>query len=443
MANFEEIFHQALEQHQSGHLEDAKQHYIQLLKAQPDHVEVLDLMGVLLNQQGSPAESLPFFERALQKTTDNATLHVHTGNALCSLQRFEEALQHFTTALNLKPQYAEAHNNCGNVYLRQEKYEKAIEHYQQAMALKPDYYDARCNLALAYCQLDELKKADDVILAVLVEQPHHPTANRYQQIINDEIAIAQFIDKALHGLHQGKVAEAVEYYQQVLRIQPDNPLAGYHLAALKGQSNYGTAPPTFVANLFNHYAHHYDTHLKETLRYQVPSILYEHVKPLLPSNGQSILDLGCGTGIIGEIFARHGNSVVGVDLAQSMLTEAQKKTCYTELHCDDLFNYLEKSPDYFDLILAADVFVYMGKLEAIFAAISQHLHPKGLFAFSIETLSSGDYTLLPTARFAHHPAYIKKLAQQYDFAVVKNHSCTLREQQGKAIEGMIFVLQQP
>lgn len=441
MANFEETFHQILKQHQSGDLNAAKQGYTQLLKQQPDNVQVLDLMGVLLNQQGAHADSLAFFEKALQQEPDNATLHVHEGNALCALQRFEEALQHFTTALSLNPQYAEAHNNCGNVYLRQEKYTKAVEHYQQAIALKPDYYDACCNLALAYCQQEELKKADDTILAVLVEQPHHPTANRYQQIINDEIAIAQFIDKALHALHEGKLKDAVEYYHHVLQIQPDNLLAGFHLAALKGNNDYAMAPPTFVTNLFNHYAHHYEAHLKDTLHYHVPKALYQQVKPLLSSEKKQLLDLGCGTGMAGEIFANHAATLVGVDLAQSMLEEAEKKSCYTQLCCSDLVEYLKQSQDHFDLILAADVFVYIGDLHPIFTEVSQALAPEGLFAFSIEALKQGDYALLPTARFAHHPEYIKKLAQHHGFTVVKAHSCTLREQQGKAIEGMIMVLQ--
>ena len=440
MPNFEEVFHKTLKQHQSGHLNSAKQGYIQLLKEQPDNVQILDLIGVLLNQQGLPEESLPFFEKALKKEMANATLHVHQGNALCTLQRFKEALQHFTTALTLNPHYAEAHNNCGNVYLRQGKYTKAAEHYQQAIDLKPNYYDAQCNLALAYCQQDELKKADDTILSVLVEQPHHPTANRYQQIINDEIAIAQFIHKALHALHEGKLKEAMEYYHHVLQIQPENSLAGFHLAALKGNDDYATAPPAFVANLFNHYAHHYETHLKKTLHYHVPHVLYQQVIPLLSPGKQRIIDLGCGTGMVGYIFAAHASTLVGVDLAQSMLDEAEKKACYTQLHCDDLVNYLKQSHAHFDLILAADVFVYMGDLNTIFNEVSQKLAPEGLFAFSIEQLSQGDYVLLPTARFAHHSHYIEQLAQQYGFMVMKAHQCTLRQQQGKPINGMILVL---
>lgn len=441
MPDFQERFHRALTRHQCGDLNYAKQEYVQLLKQQPNSVELLDLMGVLLNQQGLPADSLPFFKKALQQDPNNATLHVHCGNALCALQSFTEALEHFTRAFALNPHYAEAYNNCANVYLRQEKYAKAIEYYQQAIALKPDYYDARCNLSLAYCQQNEFKKADDIILAVLVEEPHHPTANRYQQIINDEIAIAQFIHHALHALHEGKLKEAIEYYHQVLKIQPDNPLAGFHLSALKGDNSYSSAPPRFVANLFDHYSQHYDVHLKEILHYQVPQELYKQVAPRLGSHVNCIVDLGCGTGITGEMFASHATTLVGVDLAQSMLEQAAKKACYTHLHCEDAVHYLNQSPDLFDLILAADMLVYIGDLSPLFKSASQALAPQGIFAFSIEVSHNENYTLLPTARFAHHPQYIKQLAQQWGFTLLKSHHCTLRTQAGKTVDGEIILLQ--
>lgn len=44
-----------------------------------------------------------------------------------------------------------------------------------------------------------------------------------------------------------------------------------------------------------------------------------------------ILDLGCGTGLIGSWFKDYGRRIVGVDISSVMLDMATKKGCYHEL----------------------------------------------------------------------------------------------------------------
>lgn len=44
-----------------------------------------------------------------------------------------------------------------------------------------------------------------------------------------------------------------------------------------------------------------------------------------------ILDLGCGTGLVGSWFKDYGRKIVGVDVSPTMLDMATKKGCYHEL----------------------------------------------------------------------------------------------------------------
>lgn len=44
-----------------------------------------------------------------------------------------------------------------------------------------------------------------------------------------------------------------------------------------------------------------------------------------------ILDLGCGTGLIGSWFKDYARKIVGVDVSPTMLDMATKKGCYHEL----------------------------------------------------------------------------------------------------------------
>ena len=64
-------------------------------------------------------------------------------------------------------------------------------------------------------------------------------------------------------------------------------------------------------------------------------------------------------------------------------------------------------------VLAADVFIYIGDLAAVFAAVVRVLAPRGMFAFSVEGLEGGSYKLQPTGRYAQAPSYLRTLAAQH------------------------------
>jgi ubiquinone/menaquinone biosynthesis C-methylase UbiE len=50
-----------------------------------------------------------------------------------------------------------------------------------------------------------------------------------------------------------------------------------------------------------------------------------HFKSLLPSGKLEVLDVGCGTGEIGLLFAELGHQVTGLDLSEKMLAKAREK----------------------------------------------------------------------------------------------------------------------
>jgi predicted TPR repeat methyltransferase len=101
--------------------------------------------------------------------------------------------------------------------------------------------------------------------------------------------------------------------------------------------------------------------------------------------------------------------------------------------------YLQVTEDRYDLVVAADVFIYIGDLEPVFAGVSRVLSAGGVFCFSAETAGpdSGDFELLPSLRYAHAEAYLRRLAQSCGFAVAQVLHETLREDQRTDIAGML------
>ncbi|MGY8991361.1 MAG: class I SAM-dependent DNA methyltransferase, partial [Rhodospirillales bacterium] len=129
-------------------------------------------------------------------------------------------------------------------------------------------------------------------------------------------------------------------------------------------------------------------------------------------------------------------------ISSEMIAEAEKKQLYDSLHIAENVAYLEQSDDRepFNFICAADVFVYVGSLEATFAAAHSRLAPSGAFAFSIETLEEGTYALHRTGRYAHHGEYIKTLAVATGFSVQHCQEIIVRQDGGVPIAGLLFVL---
>ena len=92
----------------------------------------------------------------------------------------------------------------------------------------------------------------------------------------------------------------------------------------------------------------------------------------------------------------------GVDLSPKMLEQASCKQIYSKLDCDEIVAWLERTAAEslaFDIVLSADVFIYVGNLEPAFKATRRILADNGLFVFSVEHLAQGSFEVRPTGRY--------------------------------------------
>ena len=160
-------------------------------------------------------------------------------------------------------------------------------------------------------------------------------------------------------------------------------------------------------------------------------------------DASEVLDVGCGTGALTVEAARRvpAGSVLGVDLSARMLEKARALGVYDRLAHADIVEFLAASPDRFDLVLAADVFIYVGDLARVFALLERAM-ARGVFCFSVEALDddAADVRLLPSLRYAHSRPYLVRLATQHGFEVAAIDRAAVREEQGVPIEGLYLVL---
>lgn len=238
----------------------------------------------------------------------------------------------------------------------------------------------------------------------------------------------------------GEIAAAIEAWRTVLHLDEEDRLG----AALKLEF-HGTlpglqaAPSAFVETLFDQYADSFDKALVERLDYRVPELIWSAIARLERAGFSHAVDLGCGTGLMGERLRASCSFLEGIDISSEMLKRAEAKQIYDRLAREDLLT-LSALPAGVDLVTAADVLMYLGALERTFEMGAASLQPGGIFAFSVERHEGPeDMVIRPSRRYAHAPVYIRSLLMSAGFDIASFEAATIRMDRGEALEGLIVV----
>ena len=335
--------------------------------------------------------------------------------------------------------------------------------YRKAIAAAPGHLGALCLLGLLLVEREDVDGAIDLLerareLAADFPPIQLALGTAYAAAGHDALAVAAMetaikLDTsstmplerlAKHHIRSGRTREAIGLLRRIVRRDPAHAQAPFLLAGLTGDhtATRVDAPPTeLIAELFDTYSTNFEQHLTERLHYTVPKDLVALVGAL-PDASRHVLDLGCGTGLAGVELRPYARTLVGSDLSPRMVARAAQRGIYDELHCEDLVATLARAREV-DLIVAADVFIYVGALEATFAAGAAALRPGGTLAFSVEHAESEAFVLQPTLRYAHGDAYIRRLAAAHDLAVERAERSILRVDNGQPVHGALFVLRLP
>ena len=327
------------------------------------------------------------FQRALAAAPSNAEVHFRLGLALRDQQRLDDAATSYRRAIELQPAYVEAHNNLGSVLQMLEQSDAALTAYRRAVALGPTFAQPYLNLGRLYAL------AGDTLNAAATF----------------EAAIARGID--------------VDSFRHLL-------------SALKGETTL-RAPDAYTRSLFDNFAGDFDRRLIDELGYEVPQTLVKQIKTLAPQADLRVVDLGCGTGLCGAAFGGGCSQLTGIDISGLMLEKARARDLYTELVQSSIETWLEQAPPAaYDIVLAADVWIYCGDLAPLFASIARRLVSGGLYAFSVEIASGESFVLQASGRYAHPVAYIRSLYAGSGLTEVDGFPHHIRGN----VNGYIFIL---
>ncbi|MBV8925075.1 MAG: glycosyltransferase family protein [Bradyrhizobium sp.] len=254
------------------------------LQADPDHVDALQLMGLLalqarqydhaiewiaradqrdlktdhlcslgiaLEQQGLHEAAFKAFDRAVQLKPHDAELWSHCASALASLARPEQALASYDRVLQLNPRDADAAFRCGMLLITLKRPAEALACFELCDGLFPNHAAVIEQRGLA---LHDLKRYEEALAENLRAHALNPGSAEIcnnvgaalQWLRRDQEALP-WLDKALalkphfvraminkaSSLTQvRRIDEALEVYHHVQTIDPGNADAAWNAALL-------------------------------------------------------------------------------------------------------------------------------------------------------------------------------------------------------------------
>jgi predicted TPR repeat methyltransferase len=378
------------------------------------------------------------------------------GNARQDEGRDDLAVECYERVVQLAPAHAKAWNNLGVSRQKLGRSVPAADAYRQALAIDPSLLQAVVNLAHLCRESGDFAGAEPLFARATALDAANPDSwealgqirlqlGRTDPALEafrgwlacDRSRLEPYLALARVEIARGNPAAAERWFQGALEHHPANPMLRHMFAAVRGDT---TAMPAegYVEQLFDGMAPIFEQQLRK-LGYQIPEALARSVLPLLQSYRPArVLDLGCGTGLMGAALAPAGASIIGIDLSAEMLARAAAGGHYADLIKSDLTEYLRAAgAGTFNAVMATDVFVYLGDLAPVFEGVARALAPSGLFAFSAEVLETGDFALKPNGRYAHSATYLRAIAARQGLSERNFERVRLRVEYGTPVEGWL------
>nr|WP_316641599.1 methyltransferase [uncultured Roseateles sp.] len=381
--------------HRAGRLDEAAAAYGAIAPDDGLYLDALHLLGIVAGQQGRHGEAVELLTRVTAQRPDFLPALSNLGNAQLAAGQPDAALASFEVVLASQAGDLFATRGRARSLYALGRLGEALAGYDATLALEPG-----CVISLMQC--------GDVLLRL------------------------------------GRHDEGVQLLQRALALGAD-PQRAQHmrfvLATVGEDAMPEQAPTAYVKELFDGYAEGFDQALVQELDYRTPQLLAELLADDGPGEALMVLDLGCGTGLCGPWLRPLAARLVGVDLSDRMLDKARQRGLYDALDAAELTAWLEACSERFDLVVAADVFVYLGDLSAVFADVRRLLRPGGRFLFSVEAAQVDEVELAQTRRYRHALPYLQRLAEQYGFTLLRTETAALRRNQGADVMGHLLLMQ--
>lgn len=246
---------QGVELQRQGRRDDAAAVYKAILACDPENPDGLNLLGVVLHEQGDNEMALHLLRKAVKRAPGAAMVHTNLGLVLHALGKVADAARAYEQAIALDPAGPQAYLNLGSAREDLGDGDGALACYRQALALDAGFVMAWQNLGKLLNRvgggeagLAELEKA--VALAPLAAGPRVDLAAALLRLDRDAAAAphldaAMALDPASADVQntygwllqkQGRTQAALEHYRRAIGIRPRYAEALNNLGAVLNET---------------------------------------------------------------------------------------------------------------------------------------------------------------------------------------------------------------
>jgi len=205
---------QAVAAQQEGHFDRAAFPCRALLAAQPDQVDAMQILGVVLARQGFFDEADALFGRALDIAPRDPGLLFNHGNLLSRTGRGDQAVARFRAAIAAAPDHVEALHNLGRLHQESGRLDPALTMFRRAVAVRPLYAKGWSALATVLKSQGAVEEAIECARRAIALNPRQTIAR---------LTLASLCRDT------GAAAELIAQLRAALEIEPDNGPALAHL----------------------------------------------------------------------------------------------------------------------------------------------------------------------------------------------------------------------
>lgn len=344
--------------------------------------------------------------------------------------REHEAASAAEKVIALEPNNAQVIAGVIDIAHRIGNTEMAIRHLQRVLELTPEDRVLRRYLAVDLGTVRQYDEALAVFGPLIDEKPDDHLAR---------IGRVQMLQA------RGTMQEALPDTTALLALQPEDKIYQYYHQLAQGQVP-AHVPVELTTHMFDGMASVYDMHMVRHLAYSLPKQVADQLLQIYPERRFNLLDLGCGTGLLGAALGPIDGYILGVDMSAKMLEEAAKHKVYYKFHQVNLLEALAATPaNTFDAITALDVLIYVGDLQQTLADAYRVLAPGGVLIFSCEhgDVTGPDHQLQPFGRYTHTLSSTVRLAKAAGFDRVDTRDVELRMEAGQAVDGFVVTAYKP
>ncbi|MBF0383430.1 MAG: tetratricopeptide repeat protein [Magnetococcales bacterium] len=188
-----------------------------ILKVQPNHVDTINVLGVVAQRLSRHDRAVDLFQRVISIDNNHQVARLNLGASLLADRRFVEAEAVLRFALKRDSQNDQIFVALGVALKEQKKFQQAIKFFQNAIDINPNSYIAHNNIASVFIDVCQYDRAD--------------THFRHALKIAPDIADIQYNFGSLLSI-VGNYDDAICHYRAALSIDPEMVKASLDIARI-------------------------------------------------------------------------------------------------------------------------------------------------------------------------------------------------------------------